>query len=1340
MKQKTKLFTQIMAFMLAIVMTVGMIPGTVFASEADLTEPSAATETTAATISPTEKPVKTEAEEDLMETHSPVVETNTTAATIPNTEHATDEIPDETESTESTSSNGDIVLSEPVMLNTEVQYYEDYFALLHGNQDHLTYHILVKDAVYQNPGISAYPFHMEEGLASIGFEIHLNGVSFVDEPVVNPSAEIMVEIRDIFQDSDPANIVIFDISGETWLPLVLDSCDTVGDVSTFTFYAPNINSRFAIVELTGSPVVYDTNYGNSLGSYVSMGVNNKSAWCVSGKNPYGFGNSRTGTFDIHLVSRSSHDTSGKTVGFRDYVAAGCLEYWKAAPSISQGQIVNANYSGNIGGWSSLSTSQRTQIVSYMLYGVRYLSDYSFDNKLGPATIYSTNPIVNMAYAQQILVWSVVKGIDPNDALRCYANDVPYYGQRIMDLAAQNPERYDYENTLMLVGEGGSKQDLVIVLEPKKERPPAGEIVVDKAVTGSNALGGWKMELYNSMSSAQAGISPIATAVTNSSGRAVFPDVLNGTYYVREAVASKQSGDLTFWTLSDKILTVTVNSNRVNAGTIHNSYNPSYSYGLHKESKCSSAVAQQISGNPMYSLAGAKYSVRRDGVQQEILTTDSNGNASGSRKYPSGTLLTIQEIESPPGYKLDPTVYQLMVTTGNNVLRVQDEPLFDPPFSITKVDQASVTPQGNTTFEGAIFKWEYYSNYNWTGTPVRTWYFETNRNGIADYSNDFLASGYSSAPLYFDTAGNPTLPLGSLKMTEIQNPLGYLVLPEPLLCKIVKDTSSPTGANHIFEEQSLKYIQTINAESIGVYEEMNKELFASIKVDKIDSTTGSVAQGDADLSATFQVVNNSVNSVKIGDFSTAAPGEVCFEFTTDNAGHYVSEKIFPIGSYTITEKEPPAGYQLNTEWKQDFTVTETAQDFDFTASSGNACPNNPNLIGSFAMDKLDLETGNTPQGDATLGGAEFELLNNSKNPIFWEGKSIAPGEVLMTFKVDDNGHYSYRGLPVGSYYIQEITPPEGYMVDLIWMYDFSITPDELDVVVSPELTCQDQPVKGSLKVIKQDAVLGSGTTADSPLNGITFSVTNESRNPVMVNGTLYNPGEVITELAISWDGAQWSAKTEQMLPYGTYGVTENAMYENMANEYYFLNSEKHLVQVHEQEGVAEVVHTNELSEGEIIIHKVDPLMRPLAGAKFLLEWSDDEGITWAPVSKTDIPAKGGCTSSNLVDGYLVSGDDGRITFSGLYPTLKYRLTEIEAPEGYVLLNDIAFEGKLPAYEYTYELTVHNSPGFSFPSTGKIDLQISVLLGTMITILTISGFTVLIYSRKNASLARKNRISY
>ena len=1308
MNETRRQFPRLMALFLAVILILSMAPGSVLAAETEPAEVEAVTEETIAETSSavasdeieTKEPPPTDSEDPVSNP------TETAECTDP---QSTTETIEEVKENSSVSQEKENKLTTPVRLNTEAQYYDHYFALLHAAQENLSYHILTKDAAYQNPTIWAYPFEIDPDIPSIGFEIQLEGVNYVQETMVNPGAEVMIQVNGLFQNSNPQNIGIFDVSNDSWKPLVLDTYYSDSEASSFTFYAPEINSRFAIVELNSDAALYNTNYGSTIGNYVPMSVNNKSAWCVAGKNSFGFGNSATGTFDIHLVSKSSLDSGGKTVGYQDYVAAGCLEPQKAAPSITEGQIVTAAFGGDIGGWRSLSKSQRIKITGYMLYGVRYLSDYSFDNKLGHATIYSQNPVVNMAYAQQILIWSVVKGVDPNAALSKYANDVPAYGRRIMELASENPEKYDYENTVMLVGEGNSKQDLVIVLEPKKEKPPAGEVIVDKSVTGSNQLSGWQMELYNSYWEAESGINPVATATTDSNGRASFGNVLNGTYYVREADAYKQSGDLTYWTLSDKILTVTVNSNSAFAGTIHNSYAPNKSYGLHKSSKCSNAVAQQLKGNPFYSLAGAKYEVSLNGQRQEVLTTDESGNAKGSLSYPAGTKLTIQEIEAPAGYKLDSTVHTLLITEGDNVLEVQDEPLMDPPFALTKVDKDSVTPQGNASFQGAIFKWEFYNNDCWSGIPSCTWYFETNEKGVVDYSSSFLADGYSSDAIFLDNFGNPSLPLGSLKMTEIQNPLGYLVLPEPLKCRIMVDESSAAGVSNVFEEESLKYIQNISVGNFGVIESINKDLYGSIQVDKVDAVTGSVPQGNTNLQAVFQIVNRSQNAVKIQEFAAANPGEVCYEFTTDADGHFASGKIFPIGKYEITEKTAPKGYQLNKDWSQVFEVTENVNAFDFTASSGMACADSLELFGSITMDKLDMETGSVPQGDATLAGAEFEIINNSSHPISWQDRMVDPGQPLMTFKVDDTGHYSYQGLPMGSYYIQEITPPEGYLLDLVWMYDFSITPDNQDVVVHPDMTCQDQPVKGGIRVIKQDALHGGETSESDPLTGISFSVVNESKNPVVIDGTVYDPGEVVAELKIAWDGSKWSASTEQNLPYGTYSVTENEMFPGMANEWYKRNPEKHMVEVHGGDSLVEVTHTNEMVEGKIIIHKVDPVGTPLSGATFLLEWSDDHGQTWNPVTNSQVLVKGGCSAPELVDGKFTTGADGLVEFTKLYPSLKYRVTEVCAPEGYVLLRDYAYSDFPPEYEYVYEMTVHNSPGFTFPTTGSNSLQAFTMLG-------------------------------
>lgn len=146
--------------------------------------------------------------------------------------------------------------------------------------------------------------------------------------------------------------------------------------------------------------------------------------------------------------------------------------------------------------------------------------------------------------------------------------------------------------------------------------------------------------------------------------------------------------------------------------------------------------------------------------------------------------------------------------------------------------------------------------------------------------------------------------------------------------------------------------------------------------------------------------------------------------------------------------------------------------------------------------------------------------------------------------------------------------------------------------------------------------------------------------------------------------------------------------------------------------AEVKFTNALRPGKISVQKVDIHGEPLSGAKFVLQWSED-GITWNPVfySDSSVVVKGGCSNKDVVDGSLVSPDSGLISWDNLYPTLQYRILELEAPEGYVLLSGPAYEGELPVDDLTVSLRVVNNHSFTLPETGSksmVLMPLSVLL--------------------------------
>lgn len=163
--------------------------------------------------------------------------------------------------------------------------------------------------------------------------------------------------------------------------------------------------------------------------------------------------------------------------------------------------------------------------------------------------------------------------------------------------------------------------------------------------------------------------------------------------------------------------------------------------------------------------------------------------------------------------------------------------------------------------------------------------------------------------------------------------------------------------------------------------------------------------------------------------------------------------------------------------------------------------------------------------------------------------------------------------------------------------------------------------------------------------------------------------------------------------------------------------------------------NRQQVGSIQIQKVDPQGKPLSGASFLLEYSQD-GKSWKQVvfrEEGDLPTVGSCTSAGLQDGILVTGEDGLALFSGLRISVGenhvfYRLTEVAAPEGYTLLSEPAFEGELPLDgSRDITITAVNSPQYVLPFTGGQGFS-TVTFGLLLAALTLSAVVFLFQKKR------------
>lgn len=129
-------------------------------------------------------------------------------------------------------------------------------------------------------------------------------------------------------------------------------------------------------------------------------------------------------------------------------------------------------------------------------------------------------------------------------------------------------------------------------------------------------------------------------------------------------------------------------------------------------------------------------------------------------------------------------------------------------------------------------------------------------------------------------------------------------------------------------------------------------------------------------------------------------------------------------------------------------------------------------GGVKVAKTDSEAGAEPQGDASLDGASFSVVNETGRYVLVGGKYYADGEVCATIKTapEDGSHVAATGadtLPAGNYRIVESGAPEGYDASDASV-TFTVKADEI-VSASADgaaLEFRDQVVRNDLELSKK----------------------------------------------------------------------------------------------------------------------------------------------------------------------------------------------------------------------------------------------------------------------------------
>ena len=631
------------------------------------------------------------------------------------------------------------------------------------------------------------------------------------------------------------------------------------------------------------------------------------------------------------------------------------------------------------------------------------------------------------------------------------------------------------------------------------------------------------------------------------------------------------------------------------------------------------------------VAGAVYGIYSDEAGKNLIAkmpaTDANGASSITIEKTQNTVY-LKEISVPNGYVLDTKAYGINLVIGGTTKKdVTDKEQFA---DLTVYKEGEVLTGASVTDSGVVFQYTKQrlkgAVYNvYAGADIKA----------ADGRVIFQKGALVKEGLTTGEDGSATLKnlhLGTYVVTETKAPADYV-------CKGESKTVTLSYAGQNVEV------------AVGNVTFANDRQKASVSVVKQDDTTKNPLSGGIyGLYAAEDIADVSGNVVVRKD-------TLIEKATTGNDGNAVYQADLPINhSYYVKELQAPENYFRNSEdvFSFRFQYTNDKQaSVAFTHTFENERVN-----ATIHLVKKDKETGKEAQGDATFEGAVYGVYAR-ENIIHPDGKTgilYKAGSQVATMTVDKKGDASVEDLYLGKYYVKEITPPIGYLIDE-GEYDLECS-YEGDLVKTVERSTEssEQVMKQPFQVIK---AANNGKTDADLLKGAGFTAYLKSSLKTNPDGS-YDFASA-KPVVLTADG-----KTEMFtdakgyacsipLPYGTYLVKETTTPHNYkpVDDFTVTISENHP----DEPQIWRILLDDEFKAKLKIVKKDDETKRPVlvAGTEFKIYDLDHkkyvEQVTTYP---TTVTHKSYFTDSQ---GYLILPNNLSIGH--------YRIEEVTAPDGYTL---------------------------------------------------------------------------
>ena len=616
-------------------------------------------------------------------------------------------------------------------------------------------------------------------------------------------------------------------------------------------------------------------------------------------------------------------------------------------------------------------------------------------------------------------------------------------------------------------------------------------------------------------------------------------------------------------------------------------------------------------------------------ERDILTCDENGFAQ-TKDLPYG-IYTVKQTSGWEGRELMKPFDVFINSDGQTYRYLINNANFESYIKIVKKDAET----GNTIpYAGAGFQ-----IYDPNGELVTMTYTYPEVTTIDTF--------YTTAD--GDLITPQTLEYGKgYSLVEVQAPYGYVLNSEPVYFDVVQEDSAEESGITVIEvvRENVAQKGTITVEKTG-------EVFSTVSGDKglyqpIFSASG--------LEGAVYEITAAEDIYTLDGTLRASKGEVVDTITTGADGTAKSKELY-LGRYEVRETKAPYGMVLNEETHtvelvyagQEVAVTETSTSFYNERQKVEI-----DLIKSLEVDEAYGVGNNGEIFDVSFGLYAAEELTAA------DGTTIPADGLIEVITLDENGHgKAISDLPMGSYYVQEISTNSAYLKDdTKYPVVFEYAGQETALV---SITANEG------EAIENDLIYGSvsGKKYDEDGNALGGALIG-----IFKTGTEEFTAETAIQTTTSADDGSFSF---EKVPYGTWIIRE---IESPTG--FVLSDEEIPVTIGGVDEVVEVELVNEFITGSIELTKVDEDYpdNKLTGAVFEV-YADKNG------------------DGKLDDGDELLGEMAELG-GGVYQMSdlrygKYLVRETKAPEGFLLDTNvypvsIEEDGKI--------YTVENEAGVGF----------------------------------------------